>query len=135
MSLPNVSRGLHAVFTGLLLLGLVGCASGPDFNTLEARVVFSQPPELSDDAILDVTLKDSDDNATVAESRYTHIDTAATEVTLQYDQGAIEAAHRYFLQAEVRDQGRLTHLNRERIEVFNGETGTTPTVTLEPASP
>ncbi|MCT8468866.1 YbaY family lipoprotein [Chromohalobacter canadensis] len=135
MSLPNVPRGLHAVLTGLLLLGLVGCASGPDFNTLDARVTFDQPPELSDDAILDVTLKDSDDNATVAESRYTQFDTTATEVTLQYDQGAIEAAHTYVLQAEVRDQGRLTHLNRKRVEVFNGETGTTPTVTLEPASP
>ncbi|WP_280564440.1 YbaY family lipoprotein [Chromohalobacter sp. 48-RD10] len=134
MSLPNVPRSLHAVFTGLLLLGLAGCASGPDFNTLDARVVFDQPPKLSNNASLDVTLKDSDD-ATVAESRYTRVDTPAPEVTLQYDQGAIKAAHTYFLQAEVRDQGRLTHLNRERVEVFNGETGSIPTVTLEPASP
>ncbi|MCK0745137.1 YbaY family lipoprotein [Chromohalobacter nigrandesensis] len=135
MSLPNRPRGLTAALIGLMLIGLVGCASGPDFNTLDARVTFAQPPELSDDATLDVTLKDSDDNATVAESRYTRIDTPTTEVTLQYDDSAIEAAHSYVLQAEVRDQGRLTHLNRERVDVFNGETGEIPTVTLEPASP
>ncbi|MDV6318180.1 YbaY family lipoprotein [Chromohalobacter sp. HP20-39] len=131
MPLP---RSLHAMLTGLLLIGLTGCASGPDFKTLDTRVVFDQPPELSDDAALNVTLKDSDDGATVAESRYTHFDAPATEVTLQYAQGAIEAAHTYVLQAEVRDQGRLTHLNRERVEVFNGKTGTTPTVTLVPVS-
>jgi len=131
MPLP---RFPHAVFLGLLLIGLTGCASGPDFKTLDTRVVFDQPPELSDDATLDVTLKNRDNDATVATSRYSHIDTPTTRVTLQYAQGAIEAAHTYVLQAEVRDQGRLTYLNRERVDVFNGQNGEIPTVTLVPVS-
>ncbi|MCI0509741.1 type III secretion system (T3SS) chaperone YscW [Chromohalobacter marismortui] len=134
MPQSRLPRRPCAVLVGLLLIGLAGCASGPDFQTLDARVIFAQPPELSDDAVLNVTLKDRDDGATLAESRYTHFDTTATRVTLQYAQGAIDTAHTYVLQADVRDRGRLTHLNRERVDVFNGETGTTPTVTLVPVS-
>ncbi|MBZ5876267.1 YbaY family lipoprotein [Chromohalobacter israelensis] len=134
MSLSRLSHRLRTALCGAFLAGLVGCASGPDFQTLDARVVFDTPPALSPAATLEVALKDSADDTTLAESRYPRIDTEATEVALRYDASAIDAAHRYTLQAEVRDQGRITYLNRDEVEVLNGDTGTTPTITLVPAS-
>jgi len=59
------------VITALLALGaLTGCAGGPQFETLAARVVSEKPVTLPGSAVLEVQLKDVSTGDVLASSRY-----------------------------------------------------------------
>ncbi|WP_189471187.1 YbaY family lipoprotein [Litchfieldella qijiaojingensis] len=103
----------------LVLLG--ACASGPRFATLDARVVPTTPLELPADAELRVTLEDVSQATVIAESIYTRLDAGPYDVALRYDANAIDDDHAYVLRAQVRADGRSTHVSPEPVPVLTGD--------------
>ncbi|WP_161598937.1 YbaY family lipoprotein [Aidingimonas lacisalsi] len=118
-----------------LVTGLIGCAGGPQFETLSVQVTPDTPIEASDDAVLRVSLDDTSENepSTVAESRMERPGNSPYTATLRYDANAIDSDRNYVVRAELRQGGRLTHAEDEPVPVFAGESETAdPIIELVP---
>lgn len=116
---------MHPLRSGLIALLMIAtllsaCASGPRFATLNARVVSQEPVELSDDAELRVQLEDMTEGALIAVTTYTRLGSSPFDVSLRYDVNAIDDDHDYALRAQLRSDGRTTHIDTEPVAVLDG---------------
>lgn len=118
MLLPRVPRPLHLVTILFALVVLAGCAGGPQFDTLAARVVSEKPITLPDSATLEVQLKDISTGDVLASSRYERLGQLPIPITLQYAAEAIDPDDLYRLSAQIRDGDRILYLNPEPVSVF-----------------
>ncbi|WP_110709896.1 YbaY family lipoprotein [Salinicola lusitanus] len=114
----NASRSLRLGTAALALGMLAGCASGPQFDTLAARVVADKPVTLPESAVLEVQLKDISTGDVLASSRYEQLGRLPIPVTLQYAAEAIDHDDLYRLSAQIRDDDRILYLNPEPVSVF-----------------
>lgn len=116
---PRALRRCHATVVLLTLLGvLAGCAGGPRFETLAARVVSEDPITLPGDATLEVQLKDESTGDVLASSRYEQLGRLPIPVTLQYAPAAIDPDDVYRLSAQIRSGGRIAYLSQKPVSVF-----------------
>ncbi|MGM8930558.1 YbaY family lipoprotein [Salinicola halophyticus] len=119
--------------TALLALGaLTGCAGGPQFETLAARVVSEKPVTLPESAVLEVQLKDVSTGDVLASSRYEQLGQLPIPVTLQYAPEAINGDDLYRLSAQIRDDGGILYLNPEPVSVFSDDDAPEPDIPLTP---
>ncbi|QJQ96007.1 MULTISPECIES: YbaY family lipoprotein [Halomonadaceae] len=116
-------RLTFATLAGVLLLALSACAGRPELEELHARVVPSAPLEIGSDAELRVSLEGptNGQRQTIAESRYSRIGSGPIEVVLRYDVRALASSSEYLLRAELRDEGRITHVNREPVTLTGAQ--------------
>jgi|GEM_PF-3085536 len=115
----NTLRPIYFI-TALLALGaLAGCAGGPQFETLAARVVSEKPVTLPASAALEVQLKDVSTGDVLASSRYEQLGQLPIPITLQYAPEAINRDDLYRLSAQIRDDDRILYLNPEPVSVFS----------------
>ncbi|WP_251976276.1 YbaY family lipoprotein [Salinicola avicenniae] len=117
--MPSASLRRYRLVVALLTLAaLAGCASGPQFETLAARVVSEQPVALPENATLDIQLTDFSTGDVLASSHYENLSQLPIPVTLQYAPAAIDRDNLYRLDAQIRADGRIRYLNRETVSVF-----------------
>lgn len=107
---------------------LAGCAGRPDFTTLDTRVVPDSPLEAGTNAELRVALEslgtDGSRGELIAQTTFSQVSDTPMDVSLQYDARAVEASRDYALIAEIRDDGRVTHRNRDQVAVPGASLGT-----------
>ncbi|WP_322528110.1 YbaY family lipoprotein [Salinicola sp. LHM] len=115
---PTVPRLLRLVTILFALVVLAGCAGGPQFDTLAARVVSEKPITLPESATLEVQLKDISTGDVLASSRYERLGQLPIPITLQYATEAIDPDDLYRLSAQIRDGDRILYLNPEPVSVF-----------------
>lgn len=115
---PTLPRSLRLVTLLFALVLLAGCAGGPQFDTLAARVVSEKPITLPDSATLEVQLKDISTGDVLASSRYERLGQLPIPITLQYAAEAIDPDDLYRLSAQIRDGDRILYLNPEPVSVF-----------------
>ncbi|OLO04499.1 YbaY family lipoprotein [Salinicola socius] len=118
MSSLKALRPLVLIMTLLALGMLTGCAGGPQFETLAARVVSDKPITLPKSAALEVQLKDVSTGDVLASSRYEQLGQLPIPITLQYAAEAIDPDDLYRLSAQIRDDDRILYLNPEPVSVF-----------------
>lgn len=114
-SLRTALRRNRIGIAALTLLMLAGCAGTPEFAEVEVQV---EPPggvELAQDAELRVWLSDA--GGTLAETRATPSGAGPWPAALRFDQRTLEAASAPRLAAELRQQGRITHITPEPSEM------------------
>lgn len=117
----SMFRTGRLVLALLALALLTACAGRPQFATLEARVVSSEPIELDEDAQLRVLIEDMTEGALVAETTYSRLGTTPFNVSLRYDANAIDENNSYVLRAHLRRDGRITHVEDEPMAVLTGD--------------
>ncbi|MDF3920394.1 YbaY family lipoprotein [Salinicola salarius] len=125
---PKVPRPLRLVTMLFALVVLAGCAGGPQFDTLAARVVSEKPITLPDSATLEVQLKDVSTGDVLASSRYERLGQLPIPITLQYAAEAIDPDDLYRLSAQIRDDDRILYLNPEPVSVFADGDPTEPDI-------
>lgn len=122
----------YRLAAAILLLGvLAGCAGGPRFETLEARVVSEKPVTLPADAVLEVQLEDETTGSVLASSRYERLGQLPIPVNLRYAPEAIVADDIYRLSAQVRSGGRIIYLSPEPVSVFGVDDPETLDIPIE----
>ncbi|WP_157956802.1 YbaY family lipoprotein [Salinicola aestuarinus] len=116
---------------GLALL-IAGCASGPQFETLSARVVSESPAPLAPDATLEVQLENASTGDVLASSRVEHLGAFPLPVTLRYAPQSIRSDDLYQLDAQIRRDGRIVYLSPEPLAVFGADAPETLDIRVEP---
>ncbi|GHB06291.1 YbaY family lipoprotein [Modicisalibacter luteus] len=106
-----------------LMAGLGACASGPNFSTLEARVVSDVPLDLPPDAELSVRLENVSQAGAnlVAEASYVRLGDGPIPVMVHYDAGAIDENDAYVLRADIRADDRLLYTTTDPVPVLTGD--------------
>lgn len=127
----HLRASLCAVALGLTAL-LAGCAGGPAFETLSARVVSESSTPLPENAVLEVQLEDETTGSVLASSRFEQIRTFPASVTLQYAPAAIVPDDLYRLSAQVRSDGRILYLSPEPTPVFGVDEPDSLDIVVEP---
>ncbi|MCE8039413.1 YbaY family lipoprotein [Halomonas sp. MCCC 1A11062] len=120
-SLLSAVRHHRIGIAALTLLMLAGCAGTPEFADLDVQV---EPPggvELAQDAELRVWLSDA--GGTLAETRATPSGAGPWPAALRFDRRTLEAASSPRLAAELRQQGRITHITPKPAEMPAGGRG------------
>lgn len=115
---PNALRTIRLITVMLALGALAGCAGGPQFETLAARVTSEKPVTIPEAAILEVQLKDISTGDVLASGRYEQLGQLPVPVTLQYAPEAIDPDNLYQLDAQIRDDDRILYLNPDPVSVF-----------------
>ncbi|MBD3898391.1 YbaY family lipoprotein [Halomonas sp. ML-15] len=125
--LPQARR-FRLLVALLMTMLLAACAGRPDFATLDTRVVPDAPLEAGDSAELRVALEslgaDGSRGELIAETTSSGVSDTPMDVSLQFDARALEAGRDYALIAEIREDGLVTHRNREQVAVSAGDIGT-----------
>ncbi|KAA0015925.1 hypothetical protein F0A16_18865 [Salinicola corii] len=124
----NASWWLRLATAALALGMLAGCAGGPRFDTLAARVVADEPVTLPESAVLEVQLKDISTGDVLASSRYEQLGRLPIPVTLQYAAEAIDRDDLYRLSAQIRDDDRILYLNPDPVSVFGAGDAAEPDI-------
>ncbi|MCE3027068.1 YbaY family lipoprotein [Salinicola sp. DM10] len=132
MPLPALSRGVRSAAVLLAVALLAGCAGGPQFETLAARVVSENPVTLPADATLEVQLEDVTHGDVVASSRYEQLGQLPLPVTLQYLPDAIARDDIYQLSAQIRSHGRIIYLSQKPVAVFGRQDPAEPDIPVVP---
>lgn len=114
----------------LALTALAGCASGPQFDTLAARVVSKQPITLPADATLEVQLTDESTGDVLASSRYEQLGQLPIPVALQYAPEAIDIDDIYRLSAQIRSNGHIAYLSDQPVSVFGRDDPREPDIPI-----
>lgn len=115
---PNALRTLRLISAMLALVVLAGCAGGPQFETLAARVTSEKPVTIPEAAVIEVQLKDISTGDVLASGRYEQLGQLPIPVTLQYAPEAIDPDDLYRLDAQIRDDNRILYLNPDPVSVF-----------------
>ncbi|WP_165789410.1 YbaY family lipoprotein [Billgrantia endophytica] len=104
---------MRLMLTLLAMLVLAGCAGTPQFTELRTSVTPPAELEPSADAELSVRLHDA--SGTLAETSLGQLSSGPWPVVLRYDSRSLEEARAPQLSAELRQQGRLTHVTEEPV--------------------
>ncbi|MCE8004487.1 YbaY family lipoprotein [Billgrantia ethanolica] len=120
-SLLSAMRRQRIAITALTLLILAGCAGTPEFAELDVQVEPPSGVELAQDAELRVWLSDA--GGTLAETRAKPSGAGPWPAALRFDRRTLEAASAPRLAAELRQQGRITHITPEPVEMPSGGRG------------
>ncbi|WP_157956715.1 YbaY family lipoprotein [Salinicola halimionae] len=124
----NALRSTIVITTLLALVALTGCAGGPQFETLAARVTSEKPVTLPQSAVLEVQLKDISTGDVLASSRYEQLGRLPIPITLQYASEAINRDDLYRLSAQIRDDDRILYLNPDPVSVFSDNDAAEPDI-------
>ncbi len=111
---------------------MAGCAGGPQFETLSARVVTDTPQPLPADATLEVQLENTSTGDVLASSRVERLGDFPLPVTLQYAPEAIVADDLYRLDAQIRSGNRIVYLSPEALPVFGRHDSDARDIRVEP---